>query len=87
MKIHTQNVSIKSGQQLNTDFTSIYLICLFDCWDNWKTNLWQYPTCRSTESEKPAKASDVATKPTPSLIIKAEPTVGSILKVFTEISS
>ncbi|XP_071158253.1 mediator of RNA polymerase II transcription subunit 24-like isoform X3 [Mytilus edulis] len=37
---------------------------------------------RSTESEKPAKASDVATKPTPSLIIKAEPTVGSILKTL-----
>ncbi|XP_063421837.1 mediator of RNA polymerase II transcription subunit 24-like isoform X2 [Mytilus trossulus] len=37
---------------------------------------------RSTESEKPSKASDVATKPTPSLIIKAEPTVGSILKTL-----
>lgn len=37
---------------------------------------------RNTESEKPTKTSDGVTKPTPSLIIKAEPTVGSILKTL-----
>lgn len=37
---------------------------------------------RNTESEKPTKTNDGVTKPTPSLIIKAEPTVGSILKTL-----
>jgi hypothetical protein len=40
---------------------------------------------RNTESEKPTKTNDGVTKPTPSLIIKAEPTVGSILKVITNL--
>lgn len=37
---------------------------------------------RTSESEKPSKTTDGITKPTPSLIIKAEPTVGSILKTL-----